>query len=234
MIYRDKFDWIGRFVTPKSNVLDLGCVCHDLDQTIVPWLHQFLVEHAGRVVGVDILPEAVERMNREGYTAFCADVEELDLGETFDVVIAGDILEHLDNLGLFLDRAAQHLAPDGVLLITTPNPITYVRLLRVLLKGQAGANKQHTCWFTAKVLRQLAERHHLRVVDESYINNTHLSYPWFKAGPSGPPARRFFRHVNRFLEMLLIWKPAVLFQSLLCRLRPRLGETLCLALHKAE
>lgn len=234
MIYRDKFDWIETFLAPASSVLDLGCVCHDLDQTQVPWLHRFLVERAGRVVGVDILPQAVERMNREGYHAVCSNVEELDLGETYDVVIAGDIIEHLNNPGVFLDKAAKHLSPDGVFLITTPNPITYVRLLRVLIKGQAGANKQHTCWFTAKVLRQLAERHGLCVVDESYANNTNLSYPWFKSGGSGSAVRRFFRHVHRFGAMLLIWKPAVLLQSLLCRLRPRLGETLCLALRRIK
>lgn len=234
MIYRDKFDWIERFLTSGSSVLDLGCVCHDLDQTAVPWLHQFLVDRAGRVVGVDILPEAVARMNREGYEALSANVEELDLGETFDVVMAGDILEHLDNPGQFFDHAARHLAPGGVLLVTTPNPITYVRLLRVLMKGQAGANKQHTCWFTAKVLRQLAQRHGLCVADESYVNNTRLSYPWFKPGGAGSVVRRFFRHVSRFGGMLLIWKPAVLLQSLLCRLRPRLGETLCLALRKEK
>lgn len=234
MICRGKFEWIGRHVTPGTSVLDLGCVCHDLDQTAVPWLHKFLVERAGRVVGVDILPDAVERMKQQGYQAVCANAETLDLGETFDVVIAGDIIEHLDNLGQFLDQAAKHLSPEGVLLVTTPNPVTWVRLLRVLLKGQAGANKEHTCWFTEKVLRQLAERHSLRVVDEAYINDTRLFYPWFKPVKAGSSARRFFRRVNRFLEMLLIWKPAVLFQSLLCRIRPRLGETLCMAMKKAE
>ncbi|MBN1555541.1 MAG: class I SAM-dependent methyltransferase [Phycisphaerae bacterium] len=232
LVFRDKFDWIGRFVESDSSVLDLGCVCHDLDQTAVPWLHAFLVKRAGRVVGVDILPDAVDRMNREGFTAVCANAETVDLGETFDVVVAGDILEHLGNLGEFLDRAKRHLADEGVLLITTPNPITYVRFLRVLLKGQAGANKEHTCWFTAKVLRQLARRHGLVVAEEAYLNDTRLFYPWTKPVKAGSPTRRLFRHVNRMAGMLLIWKPAVLAQSLLCRIRPRLGETLCLALRK--
>ncbi|MBN1942830.1 MAG: class I SAM-dependent methyltransferase [Phycisphaerae bacterium] len=234
MVYRSKFDWIGRFLSPDASVLDLGCVCHDLDQTAVPWLHQFLVERAGRVVGVDILPEAVERMKREGYQAVCADAETLNLGETFDVVVAGDILEHLDNPGEFLDHAARHLASNGVLLLTTPNPVTYVRLLRVLFKGHAGANKEHTCWFTAKVLRQLAERHGLGVAEEAFVDDTRLFYPWWKPVSRGSAVRRFFRRVNRLLGMLLIWKPAVWFQSLLCRLRPRLAETLCLALRKVE
>ncbi len=40
MVYRSKLDWIGKFVCSETGdgktVLDLGCVCHDLDQTAVP------------------------------------------------------------------------------------------------------------------------------------------------------------------------------------------------------
>lgn len=232
MVYRSKLEWIGRFLSPTCRVLDVGCVCHDLDQTAVPWLHRFLVDRAGYVVGVDILPEAVERMNRQGYRAVCADAETLDLNETFDVVVAGDLLEHLENAGRFLDRAARHLAPGGVLLLTTPNPVTVVRLLRVLLKGDAGANKEHTCWYTARVLRQLVQRRGFRVVEEAHVDDTRLFYPWFKPAASASRLRKFFRGLNRFLGMLLIWKPAVWFQSLLCRLRPELAETLCLAVRR--
>ncbi len=230
MVYRSKLDWIGRFLREDSVVLDLGCVCHDLDQTAVPWLHRFLVDRSRRVVGVDILPQAVERMRKDGYEALCANVETMDLGETFNVIVAGDILEHLDNPGAFLDRAKRHLASDGVLLLTTPNPITYVRFLRVFLKGQAGANKEHTCWFTAKVLRQLARRHGWEVAEEAFVDDTRLFYPWRKPAASRSAFHRALRSLNRWLGLLLIWKPSIWTQSLLCRVRPHLAETLCLAL----
>ena len=230
--YRRKFDWIGRFVDAQKHVLDLGCVCHDLDQTAVPWLHGFLRDRAASVLGVDYLPEAVDRMRADGFDAVCADVQQLDLGRQFDVVVAGDLIEHLDNVGLFLDRCAAHLADDGVLLVTTPNPVNYVRLVRTLVKGSAGGNKEHTCWFTAKVLRQLAERHGLEVAEEAYIDDTYLFYPWFKP-QKGPAGRRFLRHVARFCSMLFCWKPVCWINSFDTLLRPRLGETLCLAFRKA-
>jgi SAM-dependent methyltransferase len=181
---------------------------------------------------VDYLAEEVQRMRAEGFDAVCANVEEMDLGEEFNVIVAGDIIEHLDNPGKFLGRAGKHLKPDGILLVTTPNPITYVRMLRVLLKGHAGANREHTCWFTAKVLRQLAGRHELRVVEEAFVDDTRLFYPWLKPVPGKSAVRRFLRHLNRVLGMLLIWKPAVLLQSILCRFRPKLSETVCLALRQ--
>ena len=229
MVFRSKFKWIERFLSPDRTVLDLGCVCHDLEQTAVPWLHGFLCERNGRVVGVDILSAEVTRMQQQGYETIAADVETMDLGERFDLIAAGDLIEHLDNPGRFLDRAAAHLKPDGLLLLTTPNPITYVRFMRVFLKGSAGANKQHTCWFTGKVLSQLAERHGFEVAEEAYVDDTRLFYPWSKK-QTGGWFRRAWRHVGRGLAMGLLWKPIVLVNSLYCRLRPRYAETLCLAL----
>lgn len=242
-LYRSKLDWIAQYVDSSKSVLDLGCVCHDLDQTAVPWLHGFLCDRAGSVLGVDFLEDAVTRMQADGYNAICANVETMELHQAaaniggnellskkFDLIVAGDIIEHLDNVGLFLDRVRAYLADDGVFLVTTPNPVNCIRINRIFLKASPGANKEHTCWFTAKVLRQLAERHGLVVTDEAYIDDSRLFYPWLKPRKKGSPSQKFFRQVGRFISMLLIWKPLLLIASICCKLRPRLGETLCLAL----
>lgn len=235
MVYRSKIDWIEKFLNDRSKtVLDLGCVCHDLDQKIVPWLHGSLCRRMDDVMGVDLLENEVQRMCDDGFNAICANVETMSLERKFDIIVAGDIIEHLENLGNFLQRVKEHLSPDGVFLVTTPNPITWVRFLRVLLKGRAEANKEHTCWFTAKVLRQLAMRNGLEVFEEAYLNDTNLYYPWFKSQNKKTPVKRFFKHMTRFVSMLFVWKPAVLLNSILCRPRPNLSETLCMAFRIKE
>lgn len=232
-VYRSKLDWIGRFLGREKTVLDLGCVGHDLGRTAVPWLHEFLHSRAKRVVGVDYLPDAIHQMRRDGYEAVCADVQERELNETFDVIVAGDIIEHLDNVGLFLDCCRDHLIPDGVLLVTTPNPVNLVRFACLLLKGSVGANKEHTCWFTAKLLRQLAEWHGLAAAEEAYVDDTHLFYPWLRTDLKGSAVRRGLRQAMWLLGMLLFWRPLLLGASLIGRVREQANETLCLALRKA-
>ena len=56
-----------------------------------------------------------------GTTCVAADAEEFDLGRSFEVVWAGEIIEHLSCAGGFLDAARRHLEPGGRLVITTPN-----------------------------------------------------------------------------------------------------------------
>ena len=133
MLRVTKESWIGPFVENRR-VLDLGCACHQFGRTDLPSLHAFIVARAEHTVGVDYLPEEVQKMQAEGYEVLCADVESMDLGQTFDVVVAGDIIEHLSNPGAFLTRARAHLNPGGLLLVTTPNPVTLERYFRVLLR----------------------------------------------------------------------------------------------------
>lgn len=46
---------------------------------------------------------------------------EADWGGTFDVISALEVIEHMDDTDLFLDRVRDHLADDGLLVVTTPN-----------------------------------------------------------------------------------------------------------------
>ena len=228
MLYRSKLNWIARYVA-GAGVLDLGCVCHELDISDPPWLHGFLADRAARVVGVDILPDAVAELERRGFDVVCANVETMALGERFDVVVAGDIIEHLSNLGLFFERIRAHLKDDGVLLVATPNPLNPMRTLRLLTGGRDLANGEHTCWFTQKVLRQLAARHGFDVVDESYADDTRYYYRiWPPITPRGSAPRRAWRRARTLVKRLW-WRPWIWLTSLLCLVRPRLAETLCMA-----
>lgn len=90
------------------------------------WLHARLAAHAKELVGVDNDEETVEKARAEGYEAYVADcqdprsVEALGI-QPADVVIAAEIIEHLDAPGRFLDALHHLVRPDGVLVLTTPN-----------------------------------------------------------------------------------------------------------------
>ena len=94
-------------------MLHLGCVdfsdlsTHERVETARHSLHWKLTEIAN-VVGVDYSPAVVKEWRTLGiFTNIVAgDVEklgELRLRGPFDVVVAGDIIEHLSNPGMMLD-----------------------------------------------------------------------------------------------------------------------------------
>jgi 2-polyprenyl-3-methyl-5-hydroxy-6-metoxy-1,4-benzoquinol methylase len=152
-----------------KRVLDIGCVDHNpANYQSQYWLHKALKEVAKELVGVDLLGEGVRYLIEKGYNVIHADAESLSLGERFDVVIAGDVLEHLSNPGLFLDATARHLAPGGQLLISTPNPWHWRFIVKGIVGHNLDPNPEHTCWFCPQTLSQLCGRYGLRLRELAY------------------------------------------------------------------
>jgi hypothetical protein len=53
---------------------------------------------------------------------FCADITAKPLPEKFDVIIAGEVLEHIEVPGHFMNHCSQMRKPGGRLVVTVPNP----------------------------------------------------------------------------------------------------------------
>ena len=81
-------------------------------------LHAAIREINPEVLGVDVDREGIDILSGQDFNVRVADVLTMQLGEEFETIIAGDIIEHLDNAGLFLRNVAEHITGDGVLLIS--------------------------------------------------------------------------------------------------------------------
>jgi SAM-dependent methyltransferase len=89
-----------------------------------------LARTAARVTGADISPEAIEYARRHyasRNTRFVlADCGALPFGVgCFDLVVAFEIIEHIGDAASFLNELQRVLAPDGLLLLSTPNRLYY-------------------------------------------------------------------------------------------------------------
>ncbi len=96
----NKIDFIRDHIMDK-NVLDLGCIGHTLDDSLrFPdrWLHNIIRTNACSAVGVDINERDVMELRKRGYNTVCADVLTLRLDRKFDVVVCGDLIEHVNTL----------------------------------------------------------------------------------------------------------------------------------------
>ncbi|MBI3852528.1 MAG: methyltransferase domain-containing protein [Verrucomicrobia bacterium] len=169
--YVPKTEFIRSRVAGKK-VLDLGCVQHSLDrlfQAPERWLHNVIRANASSVLGVDILEKEVVQLNGMGYNMIVADATTMRLEEKFDVVVCGDLIEHLPNPGALLETIAYHLRQDGIGLVTTPHPLAADRFFNVAFDGWTGINPEHTCWFCPQTIYQLAERCGMHVDDFCWL-----------------------------------------------------------------
>lgn len=164
------------------------------------WIHGRIAEVAKRLVGIEVSEEQVDALRAEGFDIRLGDAENFDLGEAFDVIVAGELIEHLSNPGLFLDRARSHLRPGGILALTTPNRYSAQSILAVLLTGAHPPYRKqltkHVAYFDGDSLPALLERHGFHNVTVSYCK-------WVGAESSSWRERTFVELVSRFRPTML-------------------------------
>jgi 2-polyprenyl-3-methyl-5-hydroxy-6-metoxy-1,4-benzoquinol methylase len=160
-------------VPEEASILDVGCVNHSLDDDDKNWLHGQLQEISDDVTGIDILDDKVEEMQDMGYDARPKDAENFSFNRKFDVIVAGELIEHLSNPGKFLNSAYKHLNDDGLLVLTTPNP-WYIFHVLAVYTGIAEWNEEHTTWYDFIVLDELLTRHGFTIQNFDYVRPS----PW--------------------------------------------------------
>jgi len=106
----------GEYRVP-SKILDVGCAQGTLAL--------LLAERGHDVVAVDLrqpfLDYAQSRYTHGDIRFKCANALDLDLDETFDLIFANQIIEHLVYPEQLIRRLRRHLRPEGRLVVTTPN-----------------------------------------------------------------------------------------------------------------
>lgn len=107
---RDEPDVIAAAVPAGAHILELGC---GVGRVTHP-----LLERGFTVTAVDESPQMLERVH--GARTIRGAVEELDLGETFDVVMLASFLVHAGDIEVrrgMLRTCARHVAEGGCVLI---------------------------------------------------------------------------------------------------------------------
>lgn len=191
----DKDSLIVELCAGKS-VLDLWFIGHSLkrvEKLGEDWLHKRIKDKASSVLGVDILEHECNVLRRQGYDNVCQDVLSLNLNKKFEIIVCADIIEHVSNVGIFLERMKEHLSPEGRIIISTPNPFNIEQFVRILKSGSVGVNSQHTAWIDLNTMYELCSRAGICIVDQYWIATQ------FSCVPHMRPYRLIAR-VVRFLQ----------------------------------
>ena len=154
---RNRFllEWVG----DRKRVLEVGCS--------TGYMSRELVERGCNVTGIEVDPIAAERAR-----AYCQAVYVLDLDvpdwiagfpeRGFDVVLLGDVLEHLVTPDVALVKLREVLSSGGALVISLPNVVHWVTRLKILFgqfnyESWGTLDHTHLRFFTTKTANALIE-----------------------------------------------------------------------------
>jgi SAM-dependent methyltransferase len=208
-VLRGRYDFILERCRGKR-VLHVGCV--DSGQLAERFrrgelIHQRLAVSAGELWGVDIDAEGISFLRDNGFeNLIVGDASEIDQIEVltkrdFDIVLASEIIEHLQNPGQFLRNIRAVMRPNRTELIATVPNAHRIDTLFWLLRGIEYVHPDHNYWFSYQTATNLLGKSGLKV-EEVYVYSfrPHRIIPDFVKGiltkgdqshepPPGRPAK---------------------------------------------
>jgi 2-polyprenyl-3-methyl-5-hydroxy-6-metoxy-1,4-benzoquinol methylase len=144
-------------VGTRKRVLDLGCA--------TGYFAKLLTQRECDVVGIDLNPSSVEAARAYCTRAIVADLDTIPLSTlvdpaSFDVIVCGDVLEHLRYPTRLLEDARSALRDGGALIASIPN-VAHGAVRLSLLGGSFDYQElgilddTHLRFFTAKTVDEL-------------------------------------------------------------------------------
>lgn len=170
----EKESWIADRVR-GANVLHVGCTDWPLTEARLQGgglFHDRLWESAAECVGIDLDAEGIAlfqqtRPEMEFHVANAetmAQVPALAAG-SWDFIVAGDVVEHLDNVGQFFKSARELLGEDGQLIVSTTSAFSAKRFFWLLFTGKEQVHPDHTGYFSEATLERIAARNGFSVAE---------------------------------------------------------------------
>ena len=106
---------IASLIPPGSSVLDVGCGNGRL-------LRNLKEEKHCTCVGLDISDSMILMLKKVGTKGICSKLPDIPLRQNyFDVVLAAEVLEHLDNPVDTIKEMSRVVKPDGLIIFSVPD-----------------------------------------------------------------------------------------------------------------
>ena len=182
-----------KHLTKKKNpkILDLACA----DGSFVNLAAQ---KFSGKSFGLDITPQNIKKAQKK---LDHAEIHDLNLPfpyrpNTFDLIFALEIIEHLFDTDQFLKNIHRVLKPQGILILSTPNLASIKNRLRLLTNrypqyleySAQGAGHIHL--YTSTILTNQLRHHHLKI---RQVTSPNFPFPITKTWLPKPIKNLFIR-----------------------------------------
>ncbi len=117
----------------------------------------------------------------------CTTIEAMDLRERFDIVLAMEVVEHVADLALFLDRCAALTKPGGMMAVATLNRTWKSFALAIvgaeyILRWLPRGTHQWDKFVTPDEVEMHLARNHLTIAEQSGMTYSPLADRWSLSG----------------------------------------------------
>lgn len=155
------------FINKNIKVLDLGCIGGtSLDYTQSK-LHKYIKSKTSNVTGIDINKKQIKELKDP--TIIFGNVENFTHNKKYDLIIVGNIIEHLTNINGFMKSIKKHSKKTTKILLFTPNAYSIINFIGILFRGKRRICKEHYSWYSLETLQHLIFSYNFKIIKYSFV-----------------------------------------------------------------
>jgi methionine biosynthesis protein MetW len=168
-VEKNRIETVLSLIGRGKKVLDVGCGDG--------YISEMIIQRENKVHGIEISKNSIEKVKNKEINVYEIDLNsdwKNSIQEVYDVVFAGEIIEHIFDTDRFLENIRSVLSPQGSLILTTPNIASLGRRLLLLLGSNPiievtarECDAGHIRYFTFQSIRKLLREHGFVVSDFS-------------------------------------------------------------------
>lgn len=173
----DRIEFITKYAKNKT-VLNIGCIGNiNISNPKFPnnWSHNKIMKSAKSVIGLDINQPFIQLLRKIGYNIMNLNLSHeilepealLNLGQ-FQLIVIGELIEHISNLEIFFHNVKNLLCKDGYILVTTPNASSLSFFLGGLMRKKRVLSSQHLCIYSIETISNLLSIYDFKIVKWKY------------------------------------------------------------------
>jgi len=150
-----RFAKVRPFLTPRVKLLDIGCGSGGFLKMVKPFVKE--------ADGVELSEAYVKKLRKENINVFDKPIDSLVPGKTYDIICIFHTLEHIPNLGRFLESLKALAHPGSRIFIEVPNVMdALVSFFDMHKFRNFYFRKTHLYYFSPETLSFLLKKHGLK------------------------------------------------------------------------
>lgn len=159
----------------KKKVLHIGCTDSPYtEKRKGNLLHKDVSHVATKLWGIDPSSKGCKILKEMGFNniieGYVGEYIDKLREEEFEVILAGEVIEHVYNVGAFLDNMAKIAHPSSTLVITTINALSLRSFLFALLRKEK-VHPNHNYYFSCKTIETLLVKAGFGDISVYYYNS---------------------------------------------------------------
>ncbi len=165
-----------RMVGHNKRLLEIGCGPGSITKILAE-------KNRCKVIGVELDPKAIEKVRPYCLEVFQADLNSaewpslFDTRDRFDVLVAADVLEHLYDPWVSLQRMVPLIKSDGYIVISLPH-IGHAAVMSCIYNGDFEyrdwglLDRTHIRFFCLKNIQELFIQANLKIIEVAYVTKS--------------------------------------------------------------